>query len=70
MANFHERLSFIQLMREKRGTEFTIGWLTMAWSLPLMSDEDEQDLMRQEIEKMMEMSDFDEQENHISQMSG
>ena len=70
MANFHERLSFIKLMQAKRGTDHVIGWLTMAWSLPPMSNEDEQDLMRRETEKMMEMSDFDDQKNHISQMSG
>jgi hypothetical protein len=58
MANFYERLSFVQLMKDKRGTEFTIGWLTMAWSLPPMSNEDELELMQRETEKMMEMPDF------------
>jgi hypothetical protein len=53
---FYTKHEFVSLMRRKRGTEFTLGWLAMAWTLPL-SKEDEQALMQRETEIMLQMPD-------------
>jgi hypothetical protein len=45
---FYTKLEFVKLLREKRGTEYALGWLEMAYALPALTLEQEMKIVQRE----------------------
>ena len=56
---FYTKHDFVKLMRQKRGTEYTFGWLAMAYALPPVPEDAEQEIIRKEVAVLTEMPDYD-----------
>jgi len=46
---FYAKQDFVKLLRQKRGTEYTIGWLAMAYSMPPVPEAQEMEIIQKEI---------------------
>jgi hypothetical protein len=56
---FYTKQDFVKLMRQKRGTEFTFGWLAMAYALPPVPEDAEQEIIRKEVPILQALPDYD-----------
>jgi len=56
---FYTKHDFIKLMRQKRGTEFTFGWLAMAYAMPPVAEDVEQEIIRKEVPVLQALPDYD-----------
>ena len=56
---FYSKMDFIKLMRQKRGKDFTYGWLEMAYAMPSLSDEVEMKVLRKEMAILENLPDYD-----------
>lgn len=55
---FYSKLEFIKLMRQKRGDQFTLGWLEMAYALPAVSESEEAEIIRNDTELLLALPDY------------
>ncbi len=55
---FYTKLKFTQLMREKRGVEYTYGWLEMAYAMPSVSEAEELELIQRETQALEALPDY------------
>lgn len=56
---FYVKQDFVKLLRQKRGTEYTIGWLAMAYSMPAMTEEQELEMIEKETPILQALQDYD-----------
>jgi hypothetical protein len=56
---FYTKQDFVKLMRQKRGTEFTFGWLAMAYALPPVPEDAEHEIIRKEVPILQALPDYD-----------
>lgn len=56
---FYVKQDFVQLLRQKRGTEYTIGWLAMAYSMPPVPEAHELEIIQKEIPVLQALPDYD-----------
>jgi len=56
---FYVKQDFIQLMRQKRGREYTYGWMAMAYSMPPVSEAQELEIIQKEIPVLQALPDYD-----------
>lgn len=56
---FYVKQDFVQLLRQKRGTEYTIGWLAMAYSMPPMTEAQELEMIANETPVLQALQDYD-----------
>jgi hypothetical protein len=56
---FYTKHDFVKLMRQKRGKDFTYGWLEMAYAMPSLSDEVEMKVLRKEMAILENLPDYD-----------
>lgn len=57
--SFYTKQDFVKLLRQKRGTEYTIGWLAMAYSMPPMTEEQELEMIAKETPILQALQDYD-----------
>jgi hypothetical protein len=55
---FYTKLEFVKLLREKRGTEYALGWLEMAYALPAMTLEQELEIVARETAQLQELPNW------------
>lgn len=55
---FYSKYDFVNLMRKKRGIDYTFGWLAMAYALPPMAEEDELAMIQKEVKILLELPDY------------
>lgn len=55
---FYSKLDYIKLMRQKRGDQFTLGWLEMAYALPAVGEEAEAEIIRNDTELLLTLPDY------------
>jgi hypothetical protein len=56
---FYVKQDFVKLLRQKRGTEYTIGWLAMAYSMPPMTEAQELEMIAKETPVLQALQDYD-----------
>ena len=56
---FYVKQDFVKLLRQKRGTEYTIGWLAMAYSMPPMTEAQELEMIAKETPVLQALEDYD-----------
>jgi hypothetical protein len=56
---FYTKHDFIKLMRQKCGTEYTFGWLAMAYAMPPVAEDVEQEIIRKEVPVLQALPDYD-----------
>ena len=56
---FYVKQDFVKLLRQKRGTEYTVGWLAMAYSMPAVSEAQELEIIQKEIPILLALPDYD-----------
>lgn len=57
---FYVKQDFVKLLRQKRGTEYTIGWLAMAYSMPPMTEAQELEMIAKETPVLQALEDYDD----------
>ena len=55
---FYNKLDFIQLMIRKRGKDFTLGWLQMAYALPPEPEDQEIAIIQKEVQSLLVLPDY------------
>ena len=55
---FYSKYDFVNLMKKKRGIDYTFGWLAMAYALPPMAEEAERELIQKEAKILLELPDY------------
>jgi hypothetical protein len=55
---FYNKLNFIQLMERKRGRDFTLGWLQMAYALPPVPEDQEIAIIQKEVQSLLVLPDY------------
>lgn len=56
---FYSKYDFVKLLRQKRGKEYTYGWLEMAYAMPPVSEEAEMLIIQKEIPVLQALPDYD-----------
>jgi hypothetical protein len=56
---FYSKYDFVKLLRQKRGKEYTLGWLEMAYAMPPTTEEYEQEMIRKEIPVLQALPDYE-----------
>ena len=56
---FYVKQDFVKLLRQKRGTEYTIGWLAMAYSMQPMTEAQELEMIAKETPVLQALQDYD-----------
>ena len=56
---FYVKQDFVKLLRQKQGTEYTIGWLAMAYSMPPMTEAQELEMIANEMPVLKALPDYD-----------
>jgi hypothetical protein len=56
---FYSKYDFVKLLRQKRGAEYTFGWLAMAYAMPPTTEEYEQEMIRKEVPVLQALPDYD-----------
>jgi hypothetical protein len=56
---FYVKQDFVKLLRQKRGTEYTVGWLAMAYSMPPVPEAQELEIIQKEIPVLQALPDYD-----------
>ena len=67
MEDYYNKWNLIKLMRQKRGMEFTYGWLAMAYALPALSEAEEQAVVKQTMENLLTLPDYEETELEVTE---
>lgn len=57
--SFYTKQDFVKLLRQKRGTEFTFGWLAMAYALPPVPEDQEAEIIRKEAAILETLPDYE-----------
>lgn len=55
---FYSKYEFVELMQQKRGVQFTLGWLKMAYALPPVTEDAEQEIISREIKTLLTLPDY------------
>ena len=56
---FYSKYDFVKLLRQKRGTEYTIGWLAMAYSMLPTTEAQELEMIQKETPVLLALPDYD-----------
>jgi hypothetical protein len=56
---FYSKYDFVKLMRQKRGKDYTLGWLEMAYAMPPTTEDYEQEMIRKEVPVLQALPDYD-----------
>jgi len=67
VEDYYNKWNLIKLMRQKRGMEHTYGWLAMAYALPALSEAEEQAVVKQTMENLLTLPDYEETELEVAE---